>query len=235
MSVADRAEDARILLNHSSYRLGWARKYDPGKDPRVLCELAHDTIELALNIIIIIIIVAAGGKYRSTHDLGMLTKATAAANEPLPRELDSVRQLPRYTGGGRYSFRRPGGQEPISRASYEHILNLAEKTNGWAKDRFRTLTGEEIDGNGEAEKRKEELVSRPSSSMQNSSASSGRKNAPTTVTITSEFCNVFPRRDTRSVRRPQAGRRRRLPGGSLRGKTRGRRRRREEGTRTPAR
>ena len=153
MSVADRAEDARILLNQSSYRLGWAYKYEPGKDPRVLCELAHDTIELALNSVI----VAAGGKYRSTHDLGMLTKAAAAANEPLPKELDSVRQLPRYTGGGRYSFRRAGGQEPISRASYEHILNLAEKTNGWAKDRFRALTGEEIDSNGEAEKRKEEL------------------------------------------------------------------------------
>ena len=118
-----------------------------------MCELAHDTIELALNSVI----VAAGGKYRSTHDLSMLTKAAAAANEPLPRELDGVRQLPRYTGGGRYSFRRPGGQEPISRASYEHILNLAEKTSGWAKDRLRTLTGEEIDGNGEAEKRKEEL------------------------------------------------------------------------------
>ena len=151
MSVADRAEDARILLNQSSYRLGWAYKYEPGKDPRVLCELAHDTIELALNSVI----VAAGGKYRSTHDLGMLTKAAAAANEPLPKELDSVRQLPRYTGGGRYSFRRAGGQEPISRASYEHILNLAEKTNGWARDRFRALTGEETDSNGEAEKRKE--------------------------------------------------------------------------------
>ena len=32
MSVADRAEDARILLNQSSYRLGWAYKYEPGKD-----------------------------------------------------------------------------------------------------------------------------------------------------------------------------------------------------------
>lgn len=40
-------------------------QYEPDTDPRVLCELAHDAIELALNSVI----VAAGGRYRSTHDL----------------------------------------------------------------------------------------------------------------------------------------------------------------------
>lgn len=141
MSVVDRAEDARILLEESDYRLNWARKYEPDTDPRVLCELAHDAIELALNSVI----VAAGGRYRSTHDLGILSRAAASANEPLPEELGSIRELPRYTGGGRYSFRRPTGREPISRASYKHILKLAEGTNNWANDRFRTLSVDEID------------------------------------------------------------------------------------------
>ena len=69
MSVVDRSEDARILLEESDYRLKWARKFEPNTDPRVLCELAHDAIELALNSVI----VAAGGRYRSTHDLGILS------------------------------------------------------------------------------------------------------------------------------------------------------------------
>lgn len=66
MSVVAKSEDARILLEESDYRLNWARKYEPDTDPRVLCELAHDVTELALNSVI----VAAGGRYRSTHDLG---------------------------------------------------------------------------------------------------------------------------------------------------------------------
>jgi HEPN domain-containing protein len=83
MNGDDRTEDVQLLIEEAAYRLRWARKYDPGDDPRVLCENAHEAIEAALNTVI----VAAGKRYRSSHDLGHLANVAADAGQPLPAEL----------------------------------------------------------------------------------------------------------------------------------------------------
>ena len=86
MNGDDRTEDVQLLIEEAAYRLRWAQKYDPGDDPRVLCENAHEAIEAALNTVI----VAAGKRYRSSHDLGHLANVAADAGQPLPAELEGI-------------------------------------------------------------------------------------------------------------------------------------------------
>ena len=140
-STAD-ADDVGLLLDEAAYRLRCANKYDPHDDPRVLCENAHDAIEFSLNAVI----VAIGGPYRRTHDLAHLADTLAMAGRALPPTLAAVKALPRYTGGGRYEFRTTGTREPVSRAEYDHAVELAEGTLQWAREQVRDVMGPESEG-----------------------------------------------------------------------------------------
>lgn len=133
MTSTGDADDVGLLLDEAAYRLRSANKYDPLDDPRVLCENAHDAIEFSLNAVI----VAMGGPYRRTHDLAHLADTAARAGHALPPALAAVRALPRYTGGGRYEFRTTGTREPVSKAEYDHAIELAEGTLQWARERVR--------------------------------------------------------------------------------------------------
>ena len=133
MTPTGNVDDVGLLLDEAAYRLRCARKYDPLDDPRVLCENAHDAIEFSLNAVII----ATGMPYRRTHDLAHLADTAASAGHTLPPALAVVRALPRYTGGGRYEFRTTGAREPVSKAEYDHAVELAEDILQWAREQVR--------------------------------------------------------------------------------------------------
>ena len=106
MSASERRDEVQLLLEEAAYRLGGAVEHAPrdGDDARIACENAHDAIEVSLNAVI----VARGEKYRASHDLSQLADVAGRAGEAIPAELNGIRKLRPYTGGGRYSYRGAG-------------------------------------------------------------------------------------------------------------------------------
>ena len=141
MREGRRDEEVTLLLKEAAYRLRWARKYDPTEDPRILCENAHDCIEVCLNTLL----VAAGERHWSTHDLSNLAnKVTRTALRPSEELTQRIKELPLYTGGGRYEYRKTGDQEPIPKTEYDAVLEVAEEIFRHTTDRVRQSTrGEE--------------------------------------------------------------------------------------------
>ena len=139
MSVSERRQQVHLLLEEAAYRLTGAVEHAPreGQDARMACENAHDAIEVSLNAVI----VARGEKYRSSHDLSQLADVAAHAGEPIPAELNGIRELRPYTGGGRYSYRAEGRIEAATQGDYDQIVNLAKMTYAWAGGRARELCG----------------------------------------------------------------------------------------------
>ena len=137
MSGSERREDVQLLLQEAAYRLNGAVENAPreGEDARIGCENAHDAIEVSLNAVI----VASGEKYRASHDLSELADVAAEAGEPIPAELNGIRELRPYTGGGRYSYRHAGHVDPATKSDYDQIVNLAQGTYAWAGSRAREL------------------------------------------------------------------------------------------------
>ena len=137
MSASERRDEAQLLLE--AYRLAGAVEHAPreGEDARIACENAHDAIEVALNAVI----VARGDKYRASHDLSALADVAGRAGEAIPAELNGIRSLRPYTGGGRYSYRGAGRIEPATKTDYDQIVDLARRTYAWAAGRARELCG----------------------------------------------------------------------------------------------
>ena len=74
-------------------------------------------------------------------DLSQLADVAARAGEAIPAELNGIRELRPYTGGGRYSYRGAGRVEPATKSDYDQIVNLAKRTYSWAGGRARELCG----------------------------------------------------------------------------------------------
>ena len=139
MSASERRDEVQLLLEEAAYRLAGAVEHAPrdGDDARIACENAHDAIEVSLNAVI----VARGEKYRASHDLSQLADVAGRAGEAIPAELNGIRRLRPYTGGGRYSYRGAGRIEPATKTDYDQIVDLAKRTYAWAASRARELCG----------------------------------------------------------------------------------------------
>lgn len=138
MSEKKQQDEVELLLNEAAYRLQGAVEHAPtddDDDARIACENAHDAIEVSLNAVI----VARGEKYRASHDLSQLAEIAKQAGEAIPAELEGIRSLRPYTGGGRYSYRGTGRIEPATKNDYKQIVDLAKGIFTWATSRARGI------------------------------------------------------------------------------------------------
>jgi HEPN domain-containing protein len=76
-------------------------------------------------------LLALGIRYRFTHNLGELIHLLAKGRNPLPRELDGIRELTPYATEWRYDLLPPEGEEPLDRlASREMVARLRTWVEG---------------------------------------------------------------------------------------------------------
>ncbi|TVR69709.1 MAG: HEPN domain-containing protein [Sphaerobacteraceae bacterium] len=119
------ADDPREWLQRARSNLAQARNEHPDIYLEDLCFQAQQAAEKALKGVIL----GYGLEFPYTHDVAYLISVLERHFGPVPADLEDAAVLTRYAVATRY----PGVIEPVTRAEYLEVLELAQRVVVWAE------------------------------------------------------------------------------------------------------